>query len=623
LGAGVVAGGVYLATMARTVGFIDRGELAAVATTLGIAHPTGYPLLTLLGHVATRVWPASPLILLNGLAALWVAAGIGVLVCLYDDLLRDVLDRASSLAAGARIGCAALAALLNGFSVTWWQQANGFEAYSLHALLLPLVCWTFVRYLRPAAARDRFRGPLFAFVLGLSFANHLTTMVLAPTFLLAFGSRWRRQVPKQLLSMAPFFVLGLTPYLYLPLRAASAPRFTWGDPDTPSRFLMHVSGRQYHDYLLADVHTVPRQLSFILGVLPRDWVVVGLVLAGIGFVTLCRRRAYAVAILSVGVASMAWASIYAIRDVDPYLMAASLTVGALVAFGLATLAMRFGSISALACGALSVCLAIALHGRQCDERTNTMVEDYVANILEELPQGAVLASSQWDHLVSPSFYLQEVAGLRRDVVIVDPVSMHWAWYVRELDRRAPGLLRHVRTETHAFLDQLEPMERGQPFDRERAGAAYHAMMAGLERSIRAEGRRLFVTWEVQVPAWRSLEPVPLGLTAELRADTAYVPFEMPRYRFRPWRGRHDHYVATMARNYGEPIALRAVYEARHDRPGFARQLARSAARYAPAFGMTDLPPLPLDARELVQASLELFQRLERVDAVPPAAADRR
>jgi hypothetical protein len=33
---------VYLATMNRTVGFIDRGELAAVARTVGNPHATRY-----------------------------------------------------------------------------------------------------------------------------------------------------------------------------------------------------------------------------------------------------------------------------------------------------------------------------------------------------------------------------------------------------------------------------------------------------------------------------------------------------------------------------------------------------------------------------------------------------
>ena len=58
LGVFAVASCVYVVTMSRSVGFIDRGELAAVATTLGIAHPTGYPTITMLGHLVSRLWPS-------------------------------------------------------------------------------------------------------------------------------------------------------------------------------------------------------------------------------------------------------------------------------------------------------------------------------------------------------------------------------------------------------------------------------------------------------------------------------------------------------------------------------------------------------------------------------------
>ena len=46
---------LYLVTMNRTFGFIDKGELVAVASTLGIAHPTGYPTIMLIGFLFTMI----------------------------------------------------------------------------------------------------------------------------------------------------------------------------------------------------------------------------------------------------------------------------------------------------------------------------------------------------------------------------------------------------------------------------------------------------------------------------------------------------------------------------------------------------------------------------------------
>ena len=45
----------YAITMAPGLMYTDSGELAAACTTLGVAHPTGYPLFTLLGHVWTMM----------------------------------------------------------------------------------------------------------------------------------------------------------------------------------------------------------------------------------------------------------------------------------------------------------------------------------------------------------------------------------------------------------------------------------------------------------------------------------------------------------------------------------------------------------------------------------------
>ena len=68
---------VYLKTLAPTVSFIDSGELAAVACTLGVAHPTGYPLFTLLGWVFSEL-PilGEEIVRLNVMAAFFCAAGV-------------------------------------------------------------------------------------------------------------------------------------------------------------------------------------------------------------------------------------------------------------------------------------------------------------------------------------------------------------------------------------------------------------------------------------------------------------------------------------------------------------------------------------------------------------------
>src|SRR5436309_10220092 len=79
LGISIISLAVYVETLCPTVNFIDSGELATDAYTLGIAHPTGYSLYTLAGYLFSHL-PLGMRIInqLNLMAALFCAAGLYV-----------------------------------------------------------------------------------------------------------------------------------------------------------------------------------------------------------------------------------------------------------------------------------------------------------------------------------------------------------------------------------------------------------------------------------------------------------------------------------------------------------------------------------------------------------------
>ena len=53
----LISGIVYFMTVCRTVYVGDSGEFSLVFKTLGIAHPPGYPLFTLIGHFFITITP--------------------------------------------------------------------------------------------------------------------------------------------------------------------------------------------------------------------------------------------------------------------------------------------------------------------------------------------------------------------------------------------------------------------------------------------------------------------------------------------------------------------------------------------------------------------------------------
>lgn len=88
---------VYVSTMSRSISGGDAGELAVSACQLGVAHPPGYPLFTLLYHLAYRYvdsvldpWAfAKPAFIFNAVSAVLMSLAMTLLSSLIWSLTRS------------------------------------------------------------------------------------------------------------------------------------------------------------------------------------------------------------------------------------------------------------------------------------------------------------------------------------------------------------------------------------------------------------------------------------------------------------------------------------------------------------------------------------------------------
>src|SRR5690606_33176248 len=89
---------------------------------------------------------------------------------------------------------AAAGALALAFSRTFWSQGTAAEVYALHLVLIAVILLLFFPP-RVGASSFGFPHPaggrllLFGYMLGLSFANHMLTVLLAPALLYAWFRR--------------------------------------------------------------------------------------------------------------------------------------------------------------------------------------------------------------------------------------------------------------------------------------------------------------------------------------------------------------------------------------------------------------------------------------------------
>lgn len=225
---------LYLRTLAPTVLYYDDPDMLDAAmlqmqvAVLGNTHPTGYPTYLALTHLFTYMPVGDVAYRVNLGSAVYAALAV-VVVYLAGYLLSR------------RVVAAAVGAVAFGVGGAIWSQAVIAEVYTMNALLISLTLVSLLLW--RDRGQDRFLL-LAAFLCGLCLTHHLTSGLLLPASLLFVGLVDRRRLLewRLMLKGAGLFLLGLLPYLYLPIRSWMDTPMDPNNPDTFERFWYVVSG---------------------------------------------------------------------------------------------------------------------------------------------------------------------------------------------------------------------------------------------------------------------------------------------------------------------------------------------------------------------------------------------
>lgn len=557
---------VYLQTIATAVGFIDSGELATVPFVLGIAHPTGYPLWSLIARLFTSLpIAAEEIVRLNIFCALATSLAV---VCFYYVMLFALrVGEARREASEIRIP-AVFASLALAFSQTFWEQSTSVEVYGLHLLLLAATLLFFLRAVfafMTSSVIDTRRWWLFAFVLGLSFTNHMTTILLAPAFLFLYFSAFRltKEGVRLIASMVIPFLLGLTVYLYFPVRGSEHPILNWGHPSTLERILWHVSGKQYRVWMFASTSVAAKQWNHFLNAVPTEFYFLPLLLSLLGaWRLLLRNRRLFLFIFLLLAGCVAYSINYDIHDIDSYFLLAYLSLAMFAGFGALEAGAMIKSSKGRAgltvvLGSFVIAEAVA-NWPEVDASGNFLVEDYSTNILSTLKPHAVILSYQWDYFVSASYYLQYVKHVREDVTVVDKELLRRSWYFLQMKQNHPGLYAKSRGEIESFLAELDKFEHDVPYDPPVIEARYNRMIDSfIDHNI--DSVAVYVTPEIESHLASHYLRVPEGLAFRLYRDSLYHPFDFPEISYRPYH-KKDSYTLQLNGMYTVMLTQRALYE---------------------------------------------------------------
>ena len=415
LGTGIVVFLIYLPTISPDLTWFafsgDGGELITAAVTLGVPHPPGYPTYVLLGKLFSLL-PLEPIAYrFHILSALCVATAAAFITATAQYFISQPATKLQHF-------LSTVPALLFAFSPLVWNQAIVAEVYALNLMVVAAFLWALLGK-RPSS--------ISGFLFGLSVTTHLTSLFLLP---LAIAKTPLRKFWVFTLGT----ILGVSPFLLLPILARQGSPVIWGDPTTFSGWWWLVSAQIYH----------PNQFALPLSSLwPRltDWVsALSLQLAIAGWPLLMysvwemksgrssqKNRCWL--LMGTAVLYLSYTFFYNTKD------AINLALPALLIFSLclALAIKQWGKWVFLLPG-----MALLLHLSGYNGANIHNIRLQAEKILELSPPDAILLTSG-DPDIFALWYFHHVEGQRPDIIPVDSELFAFDWYRHNLKQLYPDL----------------------------------------------------------------------------------------------------------------------------------------------------------------------------------------
>lgn len=468
--------------------FEDSGELAAAAASFGVPHPPGYPLLMIVGGLLAKVGA------LVGLGAATVLVWVSV-VC--GAVTVGCVTRFVAGPHGERPVAGLVAGGLLLLAPTFAAQAVVVEVYALSTALSAALL------LAASAGRARVCGLLF----GLGLAAHPAGLFNLP--LLVFGLVRAGKLSTTLPRATIGVLLGLLPYVYVPLAASRGPAVNWGGVHDLGSLLDHLLRRQFG---VTPTRDFTAQATFLGEHLVGQWpLVIVATLIGVALVrtktddevegagldaAVARytRMPLVFTTLLVTAGGLFWAQHWPVtEEITRVRLAGSfapvvLWMAAFVGLGLARIEGRFsaGGRTGYRLPMLLVLLflasfhpapdysSVAPQGSRYTPGRATLAsfqamgdvdeaEAFARFVLEGVPPGSLVVVNRLgysDILSFPLMYGQVVLGLGPDVVVVNREMLALEWYRKQLVAR--------RAELAAPLERLANTLAAQPTGDPRA-----------------------------------------------------------------------------------------------------------------------------------------------------------
>lgn len=414
--------GVYLATLAPTLYFGDSGELIAMASYLGIPHPTGFPLYMLSSKISLSLPFANPAFRMNLLSAFFSSMTAALFFLLCARICADRLKHPFKYILPALIAAAFA------LSYTNWSQSVIARIYTMNAFFCASALYLLFSFEEKPSTKKLY---MLGLLTGLGAGLHLSFIVFSALIWLYLLVKHFRFVLKCLPFAAALALLGGAVYFYIFIRGASDTPLKWQDFFTPLSYVDYFTQKQYRAKMMGrDAEGYARFFSYIFTVVLKDFSFAGfLAIAGgiaVTFINKIRMRFLLAALFISNILILALYGHYADMKLAFRYLIPTFLIGALYMLYLCLYIhdrlkeSRASAAAAAAVPVLAVLVSLPVNYAENDRSYNFIARNYAYDIIASIPDKAGLFASG-DNQIYPLAYLKFVENKLRGISVYDQI----------------------------------------------------------------------------------------------------------------------------------------------------------------------------------------------------------
>ncbi|HBX50046.1 MAG: hypothetical protein A2275_17715 [Bacteroidetes bacterium RIFOXYA12_FULL_35_11] len=478
----------YLLTLAPTVTLEDSGELIAAAYSLGVPHEPGYPLFVVFGKLFSLLPLGDIAYRLNLMSAFFTSlAGVflfySMVLIIENTFIKTDFWKKFSEQKIKILNYIIAFSAASFFTLAFetWEQSIITEVYGIYNFTIAIALFLFLKWLRIEDINHRKKSfLLLCFAIGISFTSHNTAGLLIPVlggFMLIYERKTLLDF-KFMGKAIAFFILGLTPWLLLPVFSSFTPAVDWGNPENITNFFRVVTRHQYQFQETESQGMGTVFTFFFKDILPDQWYPVFLILIPVGIYILYKQNKhffwFSIFFLIMAVPVMSYLTrdylnneenrtLVSIAYIPAYLMLSLLmATGLFYSITRIKTAYKGLIVIAVLISASTFSNTIKNYGR-LTMKDYFFAQQYAENIFNNLPKNTLFMVN-WDPFAFPMNYYQFVEKKRTDLLVIDQMLLKRSWYIQWLKENYPDYMKQIEAPVEGFLIAVAPFENGDNYD---------------------------------------------------------------------------------------------------------------------------------------------------------------